>query len=153
MSGKALRNKQIAETILHQLGGSVFTLMTGSKSFVAVDNGLQFTVRSDAEYDVNKMRIVLTPEDTYDVSAMTIHGITGEVEEKCAISGIHADQLQDAFYSCTGFLCTMRHNPTNFFYDGNQLEDSPNLASPIPEPEDMLTQSGLPKDAGMDPHC
>lgn len=135
------RNKEVAKTIIDQLGGPMFIMMTGSKNFVAIDDGVQFTVGSGAEYGVNKMRIVLTPEDAYDISAMSVDNVADVVEEKCAISRIHHDQLKDAFYSCTGFVCSMGHRPINFFHTGNQLEDSPNLASPKPDPVDVLDQS------------
>lgn len=143
MTDEALYRKQVAETILHQLGGSIFTLMTGCKDFVAVDGGLQFTVGEGAKYDVNKIRIILTPSDTYDVSAMTIDKYSDEVHEKCAISGIYNDQLQDAFYSCTGFFCTMSHSNTAvdfFLHETDLLLDSPNMASPEPDPLDSLAQ-------------
>ena len=146
MSDNTLRNKQIAETILYQLGGSIFTLMTGSKNFVAIDDGVQFNVGSDAKHGVNKMRIVLTPDDTYDVSALKVNNRTGAIEELCAISGIYNDQLQDAFYSCTGFYCSMNHSRTacDFFLGGeDRLADSPNRASPQVEPEDAL--AAVPK--------
>ena len=34
-------NKEIATTILQQLGGRRFVMFTGAKDFTAIDNGLQ----------------------------------------------------------------------------------------------------------------
>lgn len=43
-----MTNTMIAETILQQLGGNKFVVMTGAKNFVALENGIKFNIGRNA---------------------------------------------------------------------------------------------------------
>lgn len=65
------KNQQIANTILQQLGGKRFLLMTGAKQLVAIENGLRFRIgRNDSK--ANMVRIVLKADDTYKMEFIKI---------------------------------------------------------------------------------
>jgi hypothetical protein len=48
MQATTSTSQQIAETILAQLGGKRFVLMTGSKHFLAIGNGLRMDLSKNA---------------------------------------------------------------------------------------------------------
>ncbi len=79
--------------------------MTGSKNLVAVDNGLMMQlVRNKSK--ANKMRITLTPMDTYKVEFFKI---TRDFDVKMVkeFDGVYFDQLQDIFTEVTGLYTRM----------------------------------------------
>ena len=95
------RNQQVAATILKQLGGQRFIAMTGAKDLVAVDKGLQFGLRGGLAKDgINKVRVTLTPWDTYDVDFYKVRGT--KVTTVRSLSHIYAGDLQPAFQNATG---------------------------------------------------
>src|SRR5882724_4860091 len=96
------KDVQIANTILKQLGGRRLAVLTGAFNFYAIDNGLQFQLKSGAKDGINKVRIVLTVMDDYTVTFYRGQGI-----EVAHITGIYADQLQDAFEQYTGLYTTL----------------------------------------------
>ncbi|MBL8014100.1 MAG: hypothetical protein JNN05_09660, partial [Candidatus Omnitrophica bacterium] len=58
----------IAKTILEQMGGNRFAIMTGAKNFVALGSVLMFSLPSRFAKDgINKIEIKLNVMDTYDV--------------------------------------------------------------------------------------
>lgn len=93
------RNLEIAKTIRQQLGGHRLSVMTGAKSFVAIERGLQFRIGRNAKR-VNVVRIVLDPSDTYTVSFLwvTRNGAQTRYEAK----DIYAEQLRELFERETG---------------------------------------------------
>lgn len=58
------RNQEIAQTILQQLGGNHFAVMTGAKNFVAIENGLRFQIGRNAT-KANCVKVILDWDDTY----------------------------------------------------------------------------------------
>lgn len=58
------QNQEIANTILQQLGGRQFIMMTGAKQLVAIENGLRFRIGRNGS-EANMVRIVLKDDDTY----------------------------------------------------------------------------------------
>lgn len=69
------QNQQIANTILRQLGGNRFLVMTGAKQLVAIENGLRFRIgRNDSK--ANMVRIVLKADDTYKMEFIKIGNMT-----------------------------------------------------------------------------
>lgn len=95
------RNQEIAKTILSQMGGNRFIVMTGAKYFVAIENGLQFKLPARfAIKGINCIQIILAPSDTYTMKFLKISGVnTKEVEE---IEGLFFDQIQSTFTEQTG---------------------------------------------------
>lgn len=55
---------EIANTILNQLGGNHFVVMTGAKNFVTVDNGLRFQIGKNSS-KANVVKVMLQVDDTY----------------------------------------------------------------------------------------
>lgn len=56
----------VATEILRQLGGNHFVVMTGAKNFVALEDGIKFTIGSNAS-KCNLVKITLTAMDDYVV--------------------------------------------------------------------------------------
>lgn len=63
---KSERNMSVANTILSQLGGNRFTVMTGAKNYAAIDRGLQFDIGKNGS-QANRVRVTLRGDDTYDM--------------------------------------------------------------------------------------
>jgi hypothetical protein len=96
-------NKQIAKTILEQLGGNKFRVMTGAKNFIAIDSGLGFSIPGGggfAKSGINVVKVILTPADLYDMEFMRSRGGTVTTVEK--FEGLFFDQLQPLFTQATG---------------------------------------------------
>lgn len=91
---------RVANTILEQLGGAQFIALTGSHNFVGGERFVQFSIGSGAQDGINKVRIVLEPNDTY---TMTFYFRDGEYD----YSDVYFDQLQDIFEKVTGFWVTL----------------------------------------------
>jgi hypothetical protein len=95
---------QIANTILEQLGGRRFIVMTGAKNFVGGTDSLSFSLPRNAS-NCNKMRITLTPADTYTVDMFKIRA--GKFENPVTRENVYCDQLQDVFTSVTGMYASL----------------------------------------------
>lgn len=67
-------DKEIAKTILQQLGGNRFIVMTGAKDFVAIDNGLQFRIGRNGS-SANRVKIILQGDDTYTMQFWKISNV------------------------------------------------------------------------------
>lgn len=94
----------IANTILEQLGGRRFALMTGARNFVGCENALMFSLPK-AKDGINRMKVILTGRDDYTVEAyrVTRKGFVA----KGALEGIYADQLRGAFERMTGLYMSL----------------------------------------------
>lgn len=106
-------NTMIAETILKQLGGGRFLLMTGTKDLIAIENGLKMTLARNGS-KANRLEITLNAMDTYDMRFYrytpwrysTRGGKFTEYPEKITTvkeyNDIYCDQLQELFTNVTG---------------------------------------------------
>lgn len=119
----------IATTILEQLGGHHFVVMTGAKNLVAVDRGLRFHIGSNGS-KANVVKITLRGDDTYTMQfwrqprevnpymlmikyyeqGMTNEQIEKKVQDAVKRSepkmlqeydGVYCDQLQELFTNYT----------------------------------------------------
>lgn len=101
------RNQQVAATILAQLGGHQFAVMTGMKNALTTENGVQFSIGRGAKNGINKVVVTLTPSDTYDVTFYRIsrRGLTVNVIAKREF--IYCDQLREVFTNATGFYTSL----------------------------------------------
>jgi hypothetical protein len=93
---------EIAKTIIRQLGGNRFSMMTGAKHFVALESGLRFTIpgRSFTKRGINLVTVILDPSDTYTVKFdKTWKTRIIPVSEH---TGIYDDMLQKIFTAETG---------------------------------------------------
>jgi hypothetical protein len=97
-------NMQVAETILSQLGGRQFIVMTGSKNFGGTENSLSFKL-SRNKAGATHARIVLTPMDEYDFELLAIRGTSVKTVKK--LEGIYFDQLRSTFEEVTGLYTSL----------------------------------------------
>lgn len=64
--GKTMSNPAVAQTILQQLGGNKFVVMTGAKDFVYDDNSLRFRIPRNKS-KANIVTVSLRGDDTYNM--------------------------------------------------------------------------------------
>ncbi len=102
------RKMAIATTILQQLGGHKFVVMTGAKDCLALDSGLRFRLPGGAGYckqGINRVEIELAPNDTYNVSFSRVRKterLDLQIKTIAEHFDIYCDQLQDIFTAETG---------------------------------------------------
>eukprot|EP01049_Picozoa_sp_SAG25_P003291 SAG25_NODE_188_length_12354_cov_23.716116_13_plen_97_part_00 len=89
----------VAQTILSQLGGNRFAMMTGSKNFVAGQNTLSMKLSRNGSGG-NYLRITLTPADVYKMEFISIRGM--KMTTKKEFENVYCDQLQSIFTEATG---------------------------------------------------
>ncbi|WP_323086607.1 hypothetical protein [Providencia alcalifaciens] len=95
------RNQEIATTILSQMGGNRFIVMTGAKHLGFIENGLQFKLPARfAAKGINCVQVILDPSDTYTMRFLKISRVNIEEVEKT--EGLFFDQLQSTFTEQTG---------------------------------------------------
>ena len=99
-------DKQIAETIMEQLGGQQMRAMTGARDFTICKHGVRFALpRHFAKSGINRVEIVLDPSDTYTV---TFNKWSRAGLKKIAeYPDTYCDQLQGLFEEVTGLLVRM----------------------------------------------
>ena len=97
---------QVAQTILQQLGGNKFAVMTGARHFLDCGNALAFRLPSNFAKDgINAIRITLEDSDTYAVQFGKVRGHSHKViAEK---TGIYCDMLPEVFREATGLETRM----------------------------------------------
>lgn len=88
----------VANTILEQLGGHKFKVMTGAFHFVGSSHSLQFGIPNSQ--GINKIVVKLTNLDLYDATFYNIRGLNIKVIR--AVDSIEASQLQEVFTNVTG---------------------------------------------------
>ena len=102
----------VANTILAQLGGNRFKVMTGANSFAGDDNSLSFKLPSRMTQDhIRGVKIVLNSLDLYDVTYYKMAGSFKRgnlrVVTVAESSGLYADMLRDDFTAKTGLEVSM----------------------------------------------
>ena len=93
-----MTDKTVAKTILSQLGGPRFAIMTGAKNFMSDKKTLYFSI--PRAKGVNRIAVTLTPEDLYDMEFSYFHG--GKLTVKNTVRGVYNDQLESIFTTETG---------------------------------------------------
>lgn len=90
----------VAKTIIEQMGGVRFLVMTGAKQLVDLGNGLQFKLPRFTGLKINNVRIILNGNDTYDVE----FGKVGRAnyQQIKTINDVYAEDLQSIFTNTTG---------------------------------------------------
>ena len=96
-------NVNIAKEILSQLGGNKLVVMAGAKNFLAIDNGIQFSIGKNAA-GINKVVIKLNGMDLYDVEYGRVAKKKGVPTWVVKVSdeGIYNDMLVESFEKATG---------------------------------------------------
>lgn len=98
---------QVGTTIYEQLGGGKFAMMTGAKHFVAMPDGLAFTLpgKNFCKNSINKVVVKLNPSDTYIVGFYRLRaGVATEVSKH---SDIDCDTLRELFERETGLRTSL----------------------------------------------
>lgn len=90
-------NLIVAETVRQQLGGNLFSMMTGAKNFVGSDSYLMFSLPSRR---INKVKITLNGGDLYDMEFIKVW--KGEAKEILKVKNLDCTQLQEEFTKATG---------------------------------------------------
>jgi hypothetical protein len=98
---KMEKTMSVATTILEQLGGGKFRVMTGAKHFVEDGDKLIFMLPSHfAKNGINKVVVRLMPSDTYEMEFWKIRGTQFKLISQ--VKDIYNDQLQEIFTKHTG---------------------------------------------------
>jgi hypothetical protein len=100
----------VAKTILEQLGGNKFAVMTGAKGFYAGSSELQFSLPGNPGFvkdGINKVVISLDPSDTYTVTFYRVakKGLGAKV--KASFSDVYCDALRGIFERTTGLRTSL----------------------------------------------
>jgi len=101
-----MNRELVAKTILAQLGGNRFAVMTGAKNLMhgADSNGspyLSFKLPSRfATNGINFVRVTLTPADDYKVEFVKVWGMN--LKTIAVREGVYADTLRSVFTEATG---------------------------------------------------
>lgn len=96
-------NQRIAQTILEQLGGARFLVMTGAKNLVAIERGLRMKLPANITKDRrNYFEIVLNGKDLYDLEAFRVVPSKPDRHKIMTGKDVSADMLQAFFTQITG---------------------------------------------------
>lgn len=98
---------EIANTILAQLGGGRFLMMTGSKDLVGGERTLSMRLGRGTKNKATHMRVTLDATDTYTVDFMKWNRAKLEMQAVSSESMIYDDMLQSTFTSATGFYTSL----------------------------------------------
>lgn len=108
---------QVANTILEQLGGRRFIVMTGAFGFIGSADHLSFRLKSNPKR-ITHVKITLDPSDTYTVKFSRLRGV--DLKIISLFKGVYADNLQEIFTSATG-LYTRLNPPAGKFGNKNPV--------------------------------
>ena len=95
-----MSNLTVAKTILEQLGGNKFRMMTGAKHLAGDENSLSMRIGRNSS-NSNYLKITLNSMDLYD---MKFCKLTRKFEEKSVTeySDVYNDMLTEVFEKHTG---------------------------------------------------
>ena len=96
---------RVAKTILEQLGGNKFRMMTGAKNIAGDENSLSMRIGRNSS-NSNYLKITLNAMDTYD---MKFCKLTRKFEEKSATEykNIYNSHLRLMFTKHTGMTTSL----------------------------------------------
>jgi len=98
-------DKQVAQTILQQLGGQRrLKTFVGAKDFLLLEGG-GVTFKFKGSRKVNYVRIRLNGMDLYDLEFVKAHGVNIKVVEE--ETNVYADQLVTFFEKHTGLYLSL----------------------------------------------
>ena len=108
------QERKIAETILEQLGGNKFVVMTGAKQFIYGYVPGQITFKLPrANNGINYVKITLNGLDLYDVvyERVTLSRKTWDVKRivKHESNGLYFDMLRGDFERVTGLRTSLEY--------------------------------------------
>ena len=94
----------VAKTILAQLGGNRFVMMTGAKNLSGSADGLTMKLGRNAK-SVSHVKIKLTAMDDYTVEFLRVRKF--EVKTVAKVEGVYAENLRDVFTANTGLYTSL----------------------------------------------
>jgi hypothetical protein len=98
-----LTSLEVPTTILAQLGGNRFLVMTGARNLLGSENSLTFQLPGNlTKAKINKCVITLTPLDLYTVEFYRVDARKGEFHKVSEATEVYADNLQEVFTEHTG---------------------------------------------------
>lgn len=100
-----MNNPIVANTILNQLGGRTFCMMTGAKNFSYDSNSLYFKIGRNCK-SINYVIIKLEADDTYSMK-FCYASKNGVKVRKEIPNGVYCDMLQEVFRENTGMETRM----------------------------------------------
>ena len=95
-----MSNLTVAKTILEQLGGNKFCMMTGAKNLAGDENSLSMRIGRNSS-NSNYLKITLNSMDLYDMEFAKVSRM-GEKKSVTEYSDVYNDMLTDVFRKHTG---------------------------------------------------
>ena len=95
----------VAKTILSQLGGNKFAVMTGAKHFGATEDSLSMRIGRN-KTSSNYLKITLNMMDLYDVRFSRVSPMGGE-RSVTEYNNVYNDSLVDVFEKHTGMYTSL----------------------------------------------
>ena len=95
----------VATTILNQLGGNKFRVMTGAKNFMDHGNALSMRIGRNSS-NSNYLKITLNDSDLYDVRFSKVTKM-GEEKSVREFNNVYNDMLVEIFESHTGMYTSL----------------------------------------------
>ena len=95
-----------ANTLLQQLGGNKFMVMTGAKNLMVdrKEKSLQMRIGKNSK-GINHVKITYMPDDTYKMDFGRIRKLDYKVVR--SVSNVYAEALQDVFTEVTGMYTSL----------------------------------------------
>tara|TARA_B100000287_G_scaffold413697_1_gene445488 strand:+ start:67 stop:369 length:303 start_codon:yes stop_codon:yes gene_type:complete len=100
-----MSNLTVAKTILEQLGGNKFCVMTGAKNLGGTENSLSMKIGRNSS-NSNYLKITLNMMDLYDMEFCKLTRM-GEKKSVTEYKNIYNDMLQDQFTAHTGMYTSL----------------------------------------------
>jgi len=99
----------VANTILAQLGGRRFTVMTGARDYLDCGDSLRFRLPANIGNRVyNQVEIKLDADDTYTMTFRKVgRSPYFEIKKEHAVSGLYCDQLCEIFTNYTAIYTSL----------------------------------------------
>ena len=95
----------VARTILEQLGGNKFAVMTGAKNFIDTGDGLSMKIGRN-KTSSNYLKITLNMMDLYDIRFSRVSPMGGE-RSVTEYNNVYNDSLVDVFEKHTGMYTSL----------------------------------------------
>ena len=100
-----MSNLKVAETILEQLGGNQFRMMTGAKNLAGDENSLSMRIGRNSS-NSNYLKITLNSMDLYDMEFCKLTKM-GEKKSVTEYNNVFNDLMKGTFTAHTGMYTSL----------------------------------------------
>ena len=100
-----MSDMRVAETILEQLGGNKFCMMTGAKNLGGTENSLSMRIGRNSS-NSNYLKITLNMMDLYDMEFCKLTKM-GEKKSVTEYNNVYNDMMTDQFTAHTGMYTSL----------------------------------------------